>query len=90
MCEKHLGQCFILMALHRLPSHSSVFWHSVFQALFFFSMTVFKREIISPSVLTLLKTLVIVCLCNISNAVSILAVVQASNFLLYPAAWIQI
>ena len=53
-------------------------------------MTVFKREIISQSVVTLLKTLVIVCLCNIRNAVSILAVVQASNFLLYPAAWIQI
>ena len=25
MCEKHVGQCFVLRALHRLPSHSSVF-----------------------------------------------------------------
>ena len=25
MCEKHLGQCFVLTALHRLPSHSFVF-----------------------------------------------------------------
>ena len=25
MCEEHLGQCFVLRALHRLPSHSSVF-----------------------------------------------------------------
>ena len=23
MCNKHLGQCFVLTALHRLPSHSS-------------------------------------------------------------------
>ena len=55
MCEEHLGQCFVLRALHRLPSHSSS--HSVFQALIFFSMTVFKREIISQSVLTWLKTI---------------------------------
>ena len=45
MCEKHLGQCFVLTVLHRLPSHSSVF-----QALIFFTITVFKREIISQSV----------------------------------------
>ena len=50
MCEEHLGQCFVLRALHRLPSHSSS--HSVFQALIFFSMTVFKTEIISQSVNT--------------------------------------
>ena len=56
MCEEHLGQCFVLRALHRLPSHSSS--HSVFQALIFFSMTVFKREIISQSVLTWLKTII--------------------------------
>ena len=45
MCEKHLSQCFVLTVLHRLPSHSSVF-----QALIFFTMTVFKREIVSQSV----------------------------------------
>ena len=54
--------------------------YSVFQALIFFSMTVFKREIISQSVLTWLKT-IIVFLRNIRNAVSILAVLQAGNFL---------
>ena len=47
MCEKHLGQCFVLKAFHRLPSHSSVF-----QALTVFSTTVFEMEIISQSVLT--------------------------------------
>ena len=54
-------------------------------------MTVFKREIISQSVLTWLKILVIVFLFlrNIRNAVSILAMSQAGNFL-YPAAWMQI
>ena len=51
-------------------------------------MTVFKREIISQSVLTWLKT-IIVFLRNIRNAVSILAESQAGNFL-YPAAWMQI
>ena len=51
MCEKHVGQCFVLRALHRLPSHSSVS-HSVFQALIVFSMTVFTMEIISQSLLT--------------------------------------
>ena len=86
MCEEHLGQCFVLRALHRLPSHSSS--HSVFQALIFFSMTVFKREIISQSVLTWLKILVLFFWRNIRNAVSILAVLRAGNFL-YPAAtWI--
>ena len=24
MCEEHVGQCFVLRTLHRLPSHSSV------------------------------------------------------------------
>ena len=53
-------------------------------------MTVFKREIISQSVLTWLKILVIFFfLRNIRNAVSILAESQAGNFL-YPAAWMQI
>ena len=41
MCEKTVVQCFFLTALHRLPSHASV------AKLNFFSMTVFKREIIS-------------------------------------------
>ena len=79
MCEKHLGQCFVLTALHRLPSHSFVFTFC-FPSFNFFSMTVFKREIISQSVLTWLKT-IIVFLRNIRNAVSILAVLQAGNFL---------
>ena len=76
MCEKHQGKCFVLTALHRLHSHLFVF---IFQALNFFSMTVFKREIISQSVLTWLKTIIL--LRNIRNAVSILAVLQAGNFL---------
>ena len=39
MSEKHVGQCFVLRAFHRLPSHSSVF-----QALIVFYTTVFKME----------------------------------------------
>ena len=78
MCDKHVDQCFS-RALHRLPSHSSVFTFC-FPSFNFFSMTVFKREIISQSVLTWLKT-IIVFLRNIRNAVSILAVLQAGNFL---------
>ena len=89
MCLKHLAQCFVLRALHRLPSHSSVFTFH-FPSFHLFSMTVFKREIIGQSVLTWLKILVIFFfLRNIRNAVSILAVLLAGNFL-YPAAWIQI
>ena len=30
--KKHLGFCFVLTALHRLPSHVSVFTFTVFQA----------------------------------------------------------
>ena len=67
MCEKHHRKCFVLTDLHRLPSHLSVF---IFCFLFvFFSMTVFKREIISQSMLTWLKTIIL--LRNIRNAVSI-------------------
>ena len=75
MCEKHRGKCLVLTVLHRLPSHLSV---SIFcfPSFNFFSMTVFKREIISQSVLTWLNFLR-----NIRNAVSILAVLQAGNFL---------
>ena len=54
-----MGQCFVLRALHRLPSHSSVF-KFCFPSFIFFSLTVFKMEIISQSVLTWLKILVIV------------------------------
>ena len=57
MCEKHMGQCFVLRALHRLPSHSTVFTFC-FPSFNFFSMTVFKMEIISQSVLTWLKTII--------------------------------
>ena len=59
MCEEHLGHCFVLRALHRLPSHSSVFIFC-FPCFNFFSVTVFKRKIISQSVLTWLKILVLV------------------------------
>ena len=59
MCEEHLGHCFVLKALHRLPSHSSVFIFC-FPCFNFFSVTVFKRKIISQSVLTWLKILVLV------------------------------
>ena len=58
MSEEHLGQCFVLRALHRLPSHSSVFTFCFPCFIFFFSVTVFKRKIISQSVLTWLKILV--------------------------------
>ena len=85
MCEKHLGQCFVLMALHRLPSHSSFL---TFQALIFF-MTVFKSEVINQSVLTGLKILIIDFLRNIRNAVSTLAAHRLVIFYIY-AAWIQI
>ena len=80
MCEKHVGQCFVLRALHRLLSHSSVF-PFCFPSFIFFSMTVFKKmEITSQSALIWLKILVIVFLHNVRNAVSILAVLQACNF----------
>ena len=79
MCEKRLDQCFVLTALHRLPA-TGLSSHSVFQALIFFPITVFKRKIINQSVLTWLKILVIVFLRNIRYAVSILAVLQAGNF----------
>ena len=59
MREEHLGHCFVLRALHRLPSHSSVLTFC-FPSFNFFSITVFKREIIGQSVLTWLKILVIV------------------------------
>ena len=49
MCEK-LGQCFVLTALHRLPSNSFVTF--CFPNCNFFAMTVLKRKIISQSVLT--------------------------------------
>ena len=77
MCEKHLGQCFVLTALHRLPSHSFVFTFC-FPSSNFFSMTVFKREIICQSVLTLLKILVIFC--AISEMQKVFLVLQACNF----------
>ena len=57
MCEKHQGKCFVLTALHKLRSHLSVFIFC-FPSFIFFSMTVFKREIISQSVLTWLKTII--------------------------------
>ena len=60
MCEKRMGQCFVLSALHRLPSHSTVFTFC-FPSFNFFSMTVFKMEIISQSVLTWLKTIIEFC-----------------------------
>ena len=79
MCEKRLDQCFVLTALHRLPSHWSVFTFC-FPSFNFFPITVFKRKIINQSVLTWLKILGIVFLRNIRYAVSILAVLQAGNF----------
>ena len=87
MCEEHLGQGFVLRALHRLPSHSSVFTFC-FPSFIFFSITAFKREVISQSVLTWLKMLVIVFFAQYQKC-SILAVSQVGNFL-YPAAWMQI
>ena len=49
--EKHLGQCFVLTALCRLPRHASVFAFS-FLCVNFFYMTVFDRGIIRKRVLT--------------------------------------
>ena len=69
MCEKRMGQCFVLSALHRLPSHSTVFTFC-FPSFNFFSMTVFKMEIISQSVLTRLEYYCFF-LRKIRNAVSI-------------------
>ena len=44
MCEKHLCQCFILIALLRLPSHPSVF---TFRFPSLFTMTVrFKWKVL--------------------------------------------
>ena len=57
MCEKHQGKCLVLTALHRLPSHSSVFTF-YFPSLIFFPMTVFERKIIGQSVLTWLKGII--------------------------------
>ena len=86
MCEKHHGKCFVLTALHRLPSHLSVF---IFCFLFvFFSMTVFKREIISQSMLTWLKTIILFR--NIRNAVSISLSSFTGWYFSICAAWIQI
>ena len=80
MCENHLGQCFVLTALHRLPSHSFVFT-LCFPSCNFFSMTVFKREIISQSVLTWLKILVFLFFfCAISEMQKVFLVLQACNF----------
>ena len=53
---------------------------SVFQVVFFFSMTVFKREIISQSVLTWLKILVILFFCAISEMQKVFLVLQACKF----------
>ena len=52
-------------------------------------MTVFKMEIISQSVLTRLEYYCFFFLRKIRNAVSILAVLQACTFFLYPTAWMQ-
>ena len=81
MCEKHLGQCFVLTALHRLPSLSFLFTFC-FRSCDFFSMTVFKRKIISQSVLTWLKILVILFyfFCAISEMQKVSLVLQACNF----------
>ena len=57
--------CFVLRALHRLPSLSSIFTFC-FPSFNLFSMTVFKREIICQSMLTWLKRLVIF-FCTISK-----------------------
>ena len=56
MCKEHLGQC----TMFRLEGFAQVTQplvclHILFSKLKFFSMTVFKREIISQSVLTWLK-----------------------------------
>ena len=52
--EKRLGQWFVLTALHRLPNDASVITFC-FPCLIYIFMMVFKREIITKSVLTWLK-----------------------------------
>ena len=79
MCEKHLGQSFVFTALHRLPSHSFVFTFC-FRSCNFFSMSVFKREIISQSVLTWLQILVILFFFAQSEMQKVFLVLQACNF----------
>ena len=80
MYEKHPGQCFVLTALHRLPNHSFVYTF-FFQSCNFFSMTVFKREIISQSVLTWLKILVVLFFfCAIWEMQKVFLVLPACNF----------
>ena len=83
MCEEHLGQCFAFRALHRLPSHSSVFTFYFPSFNFFFAA--FERDIISQSVVTWLEIFSNFFWRNFRNALSILAESQAGNFL-YPAA----
>ena len=53
-------------------------------------MMVLKFEIISQSLLTWLERYCFLFLRKIRNAVSILAILQACKFFLYPAAWMQI
>ena len=88
MCDKHVDQCFS-RALHRLPSHSSVFTFC-FPSFNFFSMTVFKREIISQSVLTWLKILVIVFFFAQCQKCSKYFRSFTGLYFIIPAAWMQI
>ena len=86
MCEKNLGQCFVLTTLHRLPSLTFCF-----PSCNFFSMTVFKREIISQSVLTQLKILVFFAQYQkCRKYFQFYRLVYPFYRLLYPAAWNQI
>ena len=59
MCLKHQAQCFVLRALHRLPSHSSVFTFCFPSFNFFFPWRYLKGKLL-VSLLTRLKILVIV------------------------------
>ena len=36
MCEEHLGQCFVLGALHRLPTQSVLTWLEISVIVFCF------------------------------------------------------
>ena len=84
-----MGQCFVLEGFAQVTQLLSVFTFC-FPSFNFVSMTVLKLEIISQFVLTWLEHYCFIFLRKIRNAVSILAILQACKFFLYPAAWMQI
>ena len=71
MCEKHLGQCFVLTALHRLPSHSFVFTFCFPSRNFFFLWRYLKGKLLVSLYWYDWKYFLFLFLRNIRNAESI-------------------